>query len=245
MKRKLITLATLLMALFCVSGMVANAEDTTPTLPDITAEETIPETSESPEAPKQEEVIPEDTEIELPESNKEAEGEVLNGIDALWAWAKPYVVGVLGFSIGGVSVGFILYVIFKALTKKFTANYETAKIAKAFAKEIGQQDISVDVSAVVDTKVESIRKELKSDIQPLIDNFGSVQNAVAYLCAAVSNSKIVPAELQAELSEQAKHLNSAAISKKKEVVKLQLAKAPTVEKEKTDNTLFGGYHENA
>lgn len=182
----------------------------------------------------------------VPEEHKE---NVRKGVDEFYAWIKPYLGYAATFGLGGLIVGIIVFLIVKYAFKKFERNYEAKSMAKAFVEEIGKQDISLDVSAVVDTKLDEIRKALVGDIKPLVDNFGSVQNAVAYLCAAMTNSKVVPDDIRAELSTLAKNLNSEAIAKKKEVVKLQLAKAPTVEKATKETAtaegLFGGYNEKA
>ena len=182
----------------------------------------------------------------LPEEIKD---DAKKGVDEFYSWIKPYLGYALTFGVGGLVVGFVVYLIVKHVLKKFEQNYEAKRIAKTFVEEIGKQDISLDVSAVVETKLETIRKDLVSDIKPVVDNFAAVQNAVAYLCAAMTNSKVVPAEIRDELAAHAKNLNSSAVCKQKDVVKLHLAKAPTVEKtddeKATAEGLFGGYNENA
>jgi|GEM_PF-7002461 len=121
-------------------------------------------------------------------------------INSIWSIVEPYVTGV-ATALGS---GSIIYIIVRQLVSKWFKRNDLDTLSQRFAERVVGQDICVDVTALVDKRIDELNATISASVKNTLnansDTIAKLSAIVADVGDVFARSKTITADEKAKLS---------------------------------------------
>lgn len=156
----------------------------------------------------------------------------------LWAEYGPVIAGVLGSGLGALIVTFLSNFAAKAAANKVTGTLNVNKIIGEVTENVTQNVVKnitgsvldVDISAIVEEKLNEVLGEVSINVQDVKAAVESMKECAALTAKAVGKSKLLDKDEQAALVAEAEKLSESVTRELKPVTRVKLETVRTKEK---------------
>ena len=167
-------------------------------------------------------------------------------LEKFWAEYGALITGIITTIFGGglgVFLGrFAGTAAANKLTGKFDVNFMVAeiteKVTQKVVKAITGSVIDVDISAIVNKKLDETLGEITLEIKGVKEAVSSVKECQALTAKAVSKSKLLDKMEQAALAGEAEKLSDQVVREQKTVTKIKLENSKPLKLENTDTRIM-------
>lgn len=152
----------------------------------------------------------------------------------LWAEYGPVITAVLGSGLGAAIVAFLSNFAAKVAANKVTGTLDvnkivaevTEKVTQNVVKSITGSVLDVDISAVVEEKLNETLGNITVQVKDVKQAVESMKECSALTAKAVGKSKLLDKTEQAALVAEAEKLSESVTREAKPVTKVKLTAAP-------------------
>lgn len=157
----------------------------------------------------------------------------------LWNEYGAVIMTFVGSGFGALVMGFISNFTAKLAANKITGTFDvnkiigevTEKVTKNVCQSLTGNMIDVDISALVDQKLDEILGEITVQVKDVKNSVNSMKECSALTAKAVSKSKLLDKTEQETLAEEAVKLSENVTREIKPVTKVKLQSKETARAE--------------
>lgn len=151
-------------------------------------------------------------------------------IQNFWAEYGTVIMGILGTGFGAAVMAFLSRFSIKIFIRKIMRKFDkekfvsevTERVSQNIAKRLTGSVLDVDISEVVETKVDDALGDLAEQVKEVKQSVESMKECSALTAKAVSKSKLLDKTEQAALVAEAEKLSESVTRDNKPVTKIKI-----------------------
>lgn len=151
-------------------------------------------------------------------------------IQSFWAEYGSIITAVLGSGLDATIMAFIANLVAKIIANKATKTFDvnkiiaevTERVTQNLAKNLTGSVLDVDISAVVESKLDEVLGEITVQVKDVKAAVDSMKECSALTAKAVGKSKLLDKTEQAALVAEAEKLSESVTRAEKPVTKIKI-----------------------
>lgn len=160
----------------------------------------------------------------------------------LWNEYGAVIMTFVGSGFGALVMGFVSNFTAKLAANKITGTFDvnkiigevTERVTQNVAQKLTGSVLDVDISQVVEEKLDEILGEITVQVKGVKDSVESMKECSALTAKAVSKSKLLDKSEQEALSGEAEKLSESVTRESKPATKIQLRAKESTQSERAD-----------
>lgn len=139
-------------------------------------------------------------------------------MNEIWNTVEPYIMTIVGALGGGSIIAVIARIICGRIINKASSAYDLNALADKIADKLGGKTIDIDISSLVEKRLEEISKRLADKVSVVATETNSYKHLLALIGEALTHLKMLTDDERSELVKAVQELDGQFVPPEKEVI---------------------------